>query len=74
LHAHVPTEDKSDVSKERFCEGTELGFCQFPKCSVKILMEYFNPKLGKKGISKPTRGSEILYEQAIIIMPFKYAI
>jgi hypothetical protein len=66
LNAHVPTEDKSDVSKDRLCEETELVFYQFPKYSVTILIGHFSLKLGKCG-------SEILYELAIVIMLLKFA-
>lgn len=72
MNAHVPTENKSDFSKDRLCEVTELVFYQFPKYSVKILIGHFNQKLGKSYISKSTLGSEILYEQAIIIMLLKF--
>jgi len=73
LHAHVPKEEKSDVSKDRLCEVTEVVFYQFPRYSVKILLGHFNPKLGKRYISKPTCGSEILYEQAITIILLNFA-
>jgi hypothetical protein len=40
LHVHAPTEDKCDLTKERFFEELEGVFDQFPKYHIKILWRF----------------------------------
>jgi hypothetical protein len=46
LNAHAPNEEKSDESKDSFCEGLKQVFDYFPKYYMKILLRDFNAKLG----------------------------
>ena len=59
---HAPSEEKSDESKDSFCEELEQVFDHFPKYRMKILLGYFNAKVGKENIFKPTIGQEILHQ------------
>ena len=58
---HAPSEEKSDDSKHSFYEALELVFDHGPKYYMKILLEDFHAKLGKKNIFKPTIGNESLH-------------
>jgi hypothetical protein len=62
LNVHAPTEDKCDDTKDSFYE--ELGgvFDQFPKYHMKILLGYFNAKVGREDIFRPAVGNESLHE------------
>jgi hypothetical protein len=62
MNVHAPTEDKIDDIKDRFYEELEHVFDKLPKYPMKILLGYFNAKVGKKGIFKPTIGNESLHE------------
>ena len=46
LNAHVPSEEKSDDSKDRFYEGFKQVFDHFRKYNMKILLGDFSAKLG----------------------------
>jgi hypothetical protein len=59
LNVHAPTEDKTDDVKDSFYEELEHVFNKFPKYHMKILLEYFNAKVG---IFKPTIGNKSLHE------------
>jgi hypothetical protein len=50
LNVHAPTEEKSDDSKDSFCEELEQVFDHFPKYHIKILLGDFNEKLEKEYI------------------------
>jgi hypothetical protein len=43
-------------------EELERVLDKFPKYHKKILLRYFNAKLGREEIFKPRTGNEILYE------------
>jgi hypothetical protein len=45
LNVHPPTEDKTD-GKDRFFEELERVFDKFPMYNMKILLEYFNARVG----------------------------
>jgi exonuclease III len=62
LNVHVPTEEKSDDSKDSFYEELEQVFYNFPKYHMKILLGDFNAKLGREDTFKPTIGNESLHE------------
>jgi hypothetical protein len=61
---HAPTEEKSDNSKDSFCEELEQVFNHFPTYHVKILLGKFNAKLGREDTFKPTIGNESLHEDS----------
>jgi hypothetical protein len=48
--------------KDSFCEKVEREFDKFSKYHKKILLRYFNAKVGSEDIFKPTVASEILHE------------
>jgi hypothetical protein len=50
LNEHVPSQEKSDNSKERFSEELEQVFYHIPKYQTKIMFGYFNAKLGRENI------------------------
>jgi exonuclease III len=60
LNVHTPTEDKIDDIKDRFYEELEQVFDTFPRYHIKILLGYFNVKVGREYISKPPVGNESL--------------
>jgi hypothetical protein len=62
LNVHAPTEDKDDVIKDSFYEGLEEVFDQFPRYHMKILMGYFNARVGTEDIFKPIIDNESLHE------------
>jgi len=58
LNLHAPSEKKSEESKDSFYEELEQVFDHFPKYQMKILLGYFNAKVGGEKIFKPTIGNE----------------
>jgi hypothetical protein len=62
LNIHAHTEDKIDDVKDCFYEELERVFDKLPKYHMKILLGYFNAKVGKEDIFKPTIGNEGLHE------------
>jgi hypothetical protein len=62
LNVHAPTEDKDDDIKDRFYEEIEQVFDQFPRYHMKILLGYFNAKVGREDIFKPIIGNESPHE------------
>ena len=60
----APTQDKSDDSKDSFCEELEQGFDHVLKYHMKIILGYFNAKLGRENILKPTIGNESLHQDS----------
>jgi hypothetical protein len=61
LNIHVLTEGKTDV-KDSFYKELERVFDKFCKYHMKILIGYFNAKVGKEDIVKPTIGNDSLHE------------
>ena len=53
---------KSDDSKDSFYEEIEEVFDLFPNYHMEILLRYFNLKLGRKNILKPTIENESLHQ------------
>jgi hypothetical protein len=47
MNAHAPNEDKDDDIKDSFHEILERVFDQFPRYHMKILLGYFNAKVGR---------------------------
>jgi endonuclease/exonuclease/phosphatase family metal-dependent hydrolase len=64
LNAHVPTEEKSDNSKDSFYEELEEVFDHFPKYHMKILLGDFNAKVGREDTFKSTIGNESLHQDS----------
>jgi hypothetical protein len=62
LNVHAPTKVKCDDIKDSSYEELEGVFDQFPKYYMKILLGYFNAKVGREDIFKPTIGNESLHE------------
>jgi len=61
LNVYAPSEGKIFDSKDRFYEDLEQLFNHFPKYHMKILLGYFNAKVGREKIFKPTTGNESLH-------------
>ena len=61
---HAPSEEKSDGSKDSFCEELDQVFYHFPKYHTKILLGDFNAKVGRENIFKPTIGNKILHQES----------
>jgi hypothetical protein len=59
----APSEEKSDDSKDSFfLRITASFFVIFSKYHRKILLRYFNAKLGTENFFKPTIGNESLHQ------------
>jgi hypothetical protein len=61
LNVHAPTEDNTDDVKDSFYEELERIFDKFSKYHMKVLLGYFNAKVGREDIFKPTIGNESLH-------------
>jgi hypothetical protein len=59
---HTPCEDKSEDVKDSFYEELGNVFDQFPRYDMKMLLVYFNAKVGREDIFKPTIGNESPHE------------
>ena len=64
LNVHVQSEEKSDDSKDRFYEELEQTFDHFPKYDMKIILGYFNAKVGRENIFKQTIGNESIHQDS----------
>jgi hypothetical protein len=62
LNVHAQTEDKINDVKDSFYEQLEHVSNIFPKYHKKILLGYFNAKVGREDILKPTIGNTSLHE------------
>jgi exonuclease III len=65
LNVHTPCEDKSNDVKDSFYEELGCVFDQFPRYNMKILLDDFNVKVGRKDIFKLTIGNESSHEISI---------
>jgi hypothetical protein len=54
LNVQAPVDDKRGDTRDRFSEDLEFPFDHFPKYHMKILLGYFNVKVGREDIFKPT--------------------
>ena len=61
LNVHVPNDEKSEDSKDSFCEELEHVFYYLPKYHMKILLGDFYAKVEIGNIFKPTIGNESLH-------------
>ena len=48
VDVHAPSEEKSEKSKDSFCEELEQVFDHFPKYHMKMLVGDFNAKVGRE--------------------------
>jgi len=62
LNVRVPSEEKSENSKNSFYEELEKVFDHFPKYHMKILLGEFNAKVGGENIFKPKIENESLLQ------------
>jgi hypothetical protein len=62
LNAHAPSEVIIDDMQGTFYEELEGVFDKFHKYRTKILLGYFNVKVGREDTFKPTIGNESLHE------------
>jgi hypothetical protein len=62
LNVHTPTENKIDYVKDKFHEELECIFDEFCKYHMKILLEEFSFKVGRKDIFKLAIENKILHE------------
>jgi hypothetical protein len=65
---HASCEDNSDDVKDSFYE--ELGhiFDQFPRYDMKILLGYFNVKVGRKDIIKTDNWEQRVHMKLVMIV------
>jgi len=63
---HAPSEEKSDNSKDCFYEELEhvFFFYLFRKYHLKIVLGYFNTKVGGENIFKPTIENESIHQNS----------
>ena len=59
---HVPSEEKSENSKNNFYEELEKIFYYFPKYHMKILLGDFSENVRRENIFEPTFGNESLHQ------------
>jgi hypothetical protein len=64
INAHAPTEDKSDIEKDVFCDGLRNLYDACPKHDVKLIIGDLNAQIGKEAIYYPTKGMEALRQQS----------
>jgi hypothetical protein len=62
LNVHATCENKGDEEKDSFFEELGRVFERFPGYDMKIILGYFNAKVGRENIFKPTIGNESLHE------------
>jgi hypothetical protein len=60
LNILAPSEEKSDVSKDRSDEEIEQDFEHFPEYRRNIILRDFNAKVGKGNIFKPKIGKIVM--------------
>jgi hypothetical protein len=62
LNVHDPCEDRSNDVKVSFYEEIGHILDQFSRYNMRILLGYFNVKVGREDIFKPTIGNESPHE------------
>ena len=67
LNVHVPSEEKTDDSKDSFFEELEQVFDHFPKYHIKIILGDFHAKVGRENIFKLQLGITV-YLRIVMIM------
>jgi hypothetical protein len=61
LNVNTETKYESDYTKDSFYKKLEHIFDQFPNYNMKILLEYFNEKVGREDNFTPTIKNESLH-------------
>ena len=61
---HIPREEKSDDSKDSFCEDLKQVFDHFPMYHTKILLGDLNAKVGIEDNFKPTIGNGSVHQDS----------
>ena len=64
LNVQAPGEEKSDESKDSFYEELEQVFDHFTKYHMKILLRYFNEKVGRANVFKLAIWNERLHQDS----------
>ena len=64
VNVHASSEEKSDESKDSFCEELEQVFDHFLKYHMKMLLEDFNAKVERENIFKSTIGQDSLHQDS----------
>ena len=64
LNVQAPGEEKSDESKDSFYEELEQVFDHFTKYHMKILLRYFNEKVGRANVFKMAIWNESLHQDS----------
>jgi len=64
VNVHAPSEEKSDEAKDKFYEELEQVFDYFPKYHTKMLLGYFNAKVGRENVFKLAIGQESLHQHS----------
>jgi hypothetical protein len=67
LNVQAPTEDKIDYVKDSFYEKMERAFDKFPKYHMKVLIGYFNAKVGRKTFLNRQLGMKV-YTKLLMTM------
>lgn len=62
INCYAPTGDKSEEIKNEFYDNLHMLCDSLPADEPKIMIEYFNTKIGRETMYKPTIGSESLHE------------
>jgi hypothetical protein len=62
LNVHAPKKHKIDVVKASFYEELEHVFNKLPMFYMTVLLGYFNAKVGRENIFKPTTGNKSFRE------------
>ena len=65
MNVHAPNEEKSNDSKDNFCEHF---FDHFPSYRMKILLGDFNTKLGREGIFNRYLGVRVSIRIVLIMV------
>jgi hypothetical protein len=70
LNIPAPTENKIDDMRDRFYEEIERVFDKFLIYRMKILLEYFDAKIGREDIFKQKLFMRV-YTKSVMIMELK---
>ena len=64
INVQAPNEEKNDDSKDSFYEELMQVFDHFRTYHMNIILGYFNAKVEKESIFKPTTGNESLHQDS----------
>jgi len=57
INVHAPTNEKTEEIKEEFYNLLKQNVNKIARSDIKIILRYFNTKVGKESIYKPTIGN-----------------